>query len=158
MFRKMRRIKQQIDNQECIDLLRSEPRGVLAVLGDDDYPYTVPMNFIYDEGENKIYFHCAMEGHKVDAIKKHDKVTFCIHDKGYRREGEWALNIRSVIVFGRIAIVSDKEKANRKIRMLAKKYYPDEESIDETMHRSASRALCLEMTIEHMTGKLVNES
>ena len=158
MFREMRRDRQQISNQECRDLLKSEPRGVLAVLGDSDYPYTVPMNFIYDETENKIYFHCAMAGHKVDAIQKHDKVSFCIYDQGYRREGEWALNIRSVIAFGRITIVSDREEANRWLRQLAQKYYPDMTSIEKMMQGHAHRALCLEMTIDHMTGKLVNES
>ena len=66
-FRPMRRFKQQMTNEECIALLRKAPRGVLAVLGDGGYPYTVPLDFVYDDG--KIYFHCAKEGHKLDAIR-----------------------------------------------------------------------------------------
>ena len=54
MFRKMRRFKQQIPTGDCIKLLEKAPRGILAVLGDEGYPYTIPLNFVYDEG--KIYF------------------------------------------------------------------------------------------------------
>ena len=158
MFRTMRRFKQQIPDCECIQILKEEPRGILSVLGDDDYPYAFPMNFIYDENENKIYFHCAKEGHKIDAIIRHNKVSFCVYDKGYHKDGHWSLNIRSVITFGKIKIVEDREKALAKIRSLAEKYYPDAPSIDKEMAEHASRALCLELEIEHMTGKLVNES
>ena len=79
----MRRFKQQLADEDCKKLLREEPRGILSLLGDDDYPYGIPMNFYYDEEESVIYFHGAKEGHKVDAIKKHDKVSFCVYDKGF---------------------------------------------------------------------------
>ncbi|MBQ9616719.1 MAG: pyridoxamine 5'-phosphate oxidase family protein, partial [Oscillibacter sp.] len=68
MFREMRRHGQQLPESECAEILRREPRGVLAVLGDDGYPYTVPLDFVYEGG--KLYFHCAGEGHKLDAIKR----------------------------------------------------------------------------------------
>ena len=111
MFREMRRFKQQITNEECIEILKNEPRGVLSVLGDDGYPYGVPLDHWYSESDGKLYFHCAKEGHKLDAISKCDKVSYCVMDnKGYRKEGEWALNIRSVITFGRICEVTDAEK------------------------------------------------
>lgn len=157
MFREMRRIKQQLSFNECIEILKNEPRGILSVLGDDDYPYGFPMNFVYDEGENKIYFHCAVEGHKIDAIKKHNKVSFCVHDKGAQKEGHWSLNIRSVIVFGKITIVEDRDKAYEKIKLLGKKYIPTFEELKSEM-KHAPKALCLELSIDHMTGKLVNES
>ncbi len=80
MFRKMRRFKQQITEEECMQILEKEPRGILSVLGDDDYPYGVPLDFWYDREENKIYFHGAKSGHKLDAIQKHDKVSFCVMD------------------------------------------------------------------------------
>ena len=101
MFRKMRRFKQQVPEENCIEILKREPRGVLAVLGDDGYPYTVPLDFYYDEGDGKIYFHGAKEGHKLDAIAKCDKVSFCVMDQGFKKDGDWALNITSVVVFGR---------------------------------------------------------
>ena len=96
MFREMRRFKQQISEEECIQILKEQPRGVLSMLGDDDYPYGIPLDHWYCEENGRLYFHCAKTGHKLDAIRKHDKVSFCVYDEGFRREGDWALNIRSV--------------------------------------------------------------
>ncbi|MBQ7167600.1 MAG: pyridoxamine 5'-phosphate oxidase family protein, partial [Treponema sp.] len=96
MFRQMRRFGQQVASEKCVEILKNEWRGVLALLGDDGYPYTVPMDFFYDEDDGKIYFHCAKEGHKIDAIEKCDKASFCVMDQGFKKEGDWALNITSV--------------------------------------------------------------
>ena len=82
----MRRNKQQVSNDKCKEVLTNEWRGVLSVLGDNDYPYGVPMNFFYDENDNAIYFHCAKSGHKLDAINKHPKCSFTVFDKGVQRE------------------------------------------------------------------------
>lgn len=98
MFRKMRRFKQQISNEECVEILKNEKRGVLSVIGDNGYPYGIPLNHYYDEKTNSIFFHGAKEGHKIDAIKKNE------------------------------------------------------------INHSANRVLCLKITIDHMTGKKVNES
>ena len=110
MFREMARKKQLISEEECIELLKKEPRGVLSVLGDDDYPYGMPLNHYYCEEDGKIYFHGGKSGHKIDSIKKHNKASFCVYDQGFRNDGEWALTIRSVIVFGKIEIIDDMEK------------------------------------------------
>ena len=158
MFRKMRRFKQELPREECVSILQTEPRGVLSVLGDDGYPYGMPVNHFYDEETGKIYFHGAGEGHKIDAVRKCDKASLCVYDSGYRREGEWALNIRSVIVFGRIGIVEDRERTVAVLRKLGLKHYPDAESVEREIEKDAARATCLEMTVEHMTGKIVNES
>ncbi len=158
MFRKMRRFKQQIPDEECRQILRDEWRGVLSLLGDEGYPYGIPIDFWYDEQENKIFFHGAGQGHKIDAIRGCDKASFCVMDQGYRKEGEWALNIRSVIAFGRIRELTDPEDVLRRTYALGKKYYPDQASLDEEMRKAAARVHVLELTIEHMTGKLVNES
>lgn len=155
MFRKMRRFKQALDKESCEKILKEEPRGVLAVLGDEGYPYTVPLDFVYDEG--KIYFHCAKEGHKMDALKKCEKVSFCVMDKGFLKEGDWALNIRSVVVFGRIRELWDKDVILEKVRKLGLKYYPTAESVEEEIKRSIHALSCLELSIEHMTGKQINE-
>ena len=93
MFREMRRYKQELSKEECIEILKNEPRGVLSMLEDDGYPYGIPMTHWYDEATGNIYFHGAKIGHKIDAINRCDKVSFCVYDKGYRKEGEWALNI-----------------------------------------------------------------
>lgn len=158
MFRKMRRFKQQISETQCKDILKSEWRGVLSLLGDNNYPYGVPMNFYYDENENAIYFHCAKEGHKIDAINNHNKCSFTVFDKGVKRENHWSLDITSVIAFGKIEIVKNREIAKEKVINLAEKYFPDHSEIEQEMTAHFSRALCLKLTIEHMSGKLINES
>ena len=84
MFRPLRRIKQQLTQKECISVLKNEVRGVLSVLGDNDYPYGIPINYWYNEDENRIYFHGSREGHKIDAIKKCDKVFECYMRLGGR--------------------------------------------------------------------------
>ena len=160
MFRPMRRFKQQISEEECLRILKEQPRGVLSVLGDDDYPYGVPMDHWYRAENGKLYFHCAKTGHKLDAVRKHDKVSYCVHDEGYRREGEWALNISSVIVFGRMRVVGDgEEELKREISAgLCRKFTDDEAFLRNELQNALPRACFLELTIEHMTGKLVNEA
>ena len=158
MFREMRRFKQQIPNEECIEILKNEPRGVLSVLGDDGYPYGVPLDHWYSENDGKLYFHCAKEGHKLDAISKCDKVSYCVMDKGYQKEGEWALNICSVIVFGRIREVTDEDKKKEICTCLCQKFTDDETYLEKEMKNAFPRVCCLELDIEHMTGKLVNEA
>lgn len=158
MFRDMRRFKQQISEEECFEVLRNTKRGVLSVIGDDGYPYGMPMNHWYCEENGKIYFHGAKEGHKIDAIGKCDKVSYCVYDEGYRKDGEWALNIKSVIVFGRIKPVEDEEKAEKICTQLTFKFTDDREYLEKEMKSAFSRTLCLELTPEHITGKLVNEA
>lgn len=158
MFRPMRRFKQQVSEAECIRILQEEKRGVLSVLGEDGYPYGIPMNHWYNPEDGKIYFHGAKTGHKIDAIARCDKVSFCVWDAGYRKEGEWALNVTSVIVFGRIRLVADEEKAKLIGANLCRKFTDDEEYIRHEIQSAISRVQCLELTIDHMTGKLVNES
>lgn len=158
MFRKMRRSKQELKQEECIEILKKQPRGVLSVIGDDGYPYGVPMDHWYCEADGKIYFHGAKEGHKLDAIRANDKVSFCVYDEGYRKEGEWALNIRSVVVFGRMRIVDDEEKRREICTNLCLKFTDDPQYIENELKNFFARTCCLEFVPEHMTGKLVKES
>ena len=158
MFRKMRRFKQQISTEECENILKTLPRGVLSMLGDDGYPYGIPLDHWYSEADRKLYFHCAKEGHKLDAIKAYDKVSYCVMDEGYRKDGEWALNINSVVVFGRIRIVEDEDKKREICESLCRKFTDDEAFLEKEMTHAFPRVCCLEIEIEHMTGKLVNES
>ena len=158
MFRKMARANKAIPEAECLEILKNELRGVLSVLGDDGYPYGVPINHYYCPEDGHIYFHSGRAGHKIDALKACDKASFCVYDQGFRREGEWALNIKSVIVFGRLRIVEDHEKAIDISRQLSYKFTRDEDYIDREIQRSGPGVLCFELIPEHMTGKLVNES
>lgn len=156
MFRKMRRYKQQLDESNCIEILKNEPRGVLSMIGDNGYPYGIPLDHWYSDG--KLYFHCAKEGHKLDAITTCDKVCYCVYDSGYRKEGEWALNIRSVVVFGKIHIIEDETKKKEICTNLCRKFTDDEKYLQKELATSFPRVCCLELVPEHMTGKLVNES
>ena len=159
MFREIVRIKQKLSDEECISLLKSETRGVLSVIGDDGYPYGTPVNHYYDEESGKIYFHTGNQrSHRTDAIKNCDKVCFTCYDSGYRREGEWALNVKSVIVFGRIGIIEDKERTADITRKLCYKFTDDTEYIEHELTHDLHRTLLLEITPEHISGKAVNES
>ena len=158
MFRTMRRFKQQISEEECIRILQEEKRGILSMHGEDGYPYGIPMNHWYNPEDGKLYFHGAKTGHKIDAITKDNRVSYCVHDAGYQKEGEWALNISSVVVFGRISPVTDEEKAKEIGTQLCRKFTDDEEYIQKELQNALPHAQCLELNIDHMTGKLVNES
>jgi len=158
MFRPMRRCRQQISEAECIRILKEEKRGVLSVMGEDGYPYGIPMNHWYNPEDGKLYFHGAKSGHKLDAISANNKVSYCVYDAGYRKEGEWALNVNSVVVFGRISLVTDEKMAGWICENLCRKFTDDEDYIQYELRNSLPRVQCLEITIDHMTGKLVNES
>ena len=158
MFRELVRKKQQISNEECVELLKEELRGVLSVQGDDGYPYGLPINHYYNEADGCLYFHSGMTGHKIDALRRDSKASFCVYDRGFRREGEWALNIKSVIVFGRIEIIEDKETIYDISRKLSHKFTRDEGYIDREIARSGPNTLLFRLVPEHMTGKLVNEA
>ena len=158
MFREMLRKKQALSEEDCITVLKTQKRGVLAVLGDEDYPYALPINHYYNDEDGHIYFHGAKFGHRVDAVKRHDKVSFCVYDEGYRREGEWALNIKSVIVFGRLVPVEDEDKMIDICRRLSRKFTDDESYIENEIKRAGFRTLMYELIPEHMSGKLVNEA
>ena len=158
MFRTMRRFKQQITEEECIRILMTEKRGVLSMIGEDGYPYGIPLNHWYNPEDGKLYFHGAKTGHKIDAIKANDKVSYCVYDAGYRKEGEWALNVNSVVIFGHIRLVTDEDKARVIGENLCRKFTNDETFIQYELQNALPRVQCLELTIDHMTGKLVNES
>lgn len=156
MFRDLTRAKQKLSAEECRELLNNEKRGVLSVLGDEDYPYGLPMNFYYSEKENKIYFHSGKLGHKIESVARHDKVSFCVYDEGYRKEGHWSLNIRSVIVFGRIKAT---ESWSREMMIkFCRKFTDDMAYIESEIEKYADNTIVLELGIEHMTGKIVNEA
>lgn len=155
MFRQMRRHKQQLTETECINILKTEPRGVLALLGDDDYPYSLPMSHVYVDG--KIYFHGAKEGHKNDAVKKYSKCSYCVMDKGVKKEGEWWYTFKSVIVFGKIHTLTDSNEKIEKLKYLGNKFFPTAEETEREIERLLDKTEVFEISIDHMTGKTVVE-
>ena len=158
MFRPMSRIRQALSREECLEILKREPRGVLSVHGDDGYPYGVPINHWYCEEDGNLYFHSGKKGHKIDAMAREEKASFCVMDQGFRRPGQWALNIRSVVVFGRIRPVEDHARALEICEKLSRKFTGDDAYIREEIRRYGDAVYCFSLTPEHITGKLVNES
>ncbi len=158
MFRELIRKNKQLSHDDCIKLLKSEKRGVLSVIGDDDYPYGMPMNHFYNEEDGMIYFHCGKIGHRIDSLKKRDKVSFCIYDEGFRMENEWALNIKSVIVFGKIEIIDDINQIIDITTDLSYKFTQDEEYIRKEINTYGKATLLLKLVPDHVCGKLVTES
>ena len=156
MFRKMRRLGQMLSKEECEEILTREPRGVLALLGDYDYPYALPMSHVYVDG--KIYFHGAMQGHKNDAVKKHDKVSYYVFDEGVKNDDGWSYTFRSVIVFGRIRTLTDDDEKVEKLTHLGDKFFPTHEQTVSEIERLLHRTAVFEITIEHISGKIVEEN
>ena len=153
IFREMRQKKQELSRQEIADILHKGTSGVLALLGDNDYPYAVPISYVYDDG--KIYFHGAKNGHKIDAIQRTAKASFCVIDKDLVVPEEYTTYFRSVIVFGTIRILHDEAEKREAIEKLAVKYAPDdtEENRNKAIEREWNPLCVLEMTPEHITGK-----
>ena len=157
MFREVARVRQVIDREACIEILRRELRGVLAVNGDDGYPYALPINHYYNDEDGHLYFHSGKKGHKIDAMARDDRASFCCYDGGTPVPGDWALNFKCVIVFGRLRVVEDQARALDISRRLSRKFTDDESYIEEEVRHSGPGVLVFEMIPEHMTGKRVNE-
>jgi len=156
MFRKMRRAKQQLEPGEAVAILERATSGVLAVHGDDGFPYAVPVSHVYQNG--RFYFHTAIEGHKVDSIRRDPKVSFCVIDKDDVKPAELTTCYRSVIVFGKARILTDDGERQRAFEAIAQRFSPDymEKALD-AIRKDWNRMLAVEIEIEHITGKVAKE-
>jgi nitroimidazol reductase NimA-like FMN-containing flavoprotein (pyridoxamine 5'-phosphate oxidase superfamily) len=152
MFREMRRKKQLLSEAETIDILKRCTSGVLAVQGDEDYPYAVPLSYAYTDG--KLFFHLATEGHKLDGITRNNKVSFCVVDKDDVQPATYTTHFRSVIVFGRARVLTGDEEKRHALERLLMKYSPDffEKGRPE-IEKEWNRVNAVEVVIDHMTGK-----
>ncbi len=152
MFREMRRKKQALSTEECIACLDSGTSGVLAVSGDNDYPYAVPLSYVYHDG--RIIFHGAKSGHKLDAIARNEKASFCVIQQDHVVPEKYTTYFRSVIAFGKMHILEGESEKRIAIEILAAKYSPnDEEGRLKEIDREFNILCMFELTIEHMTGK-----
>ena len=138
---------------ECIEILNKGTSGVLALLGDHDYPYAVPISYVYCN--SKLYFHGAKSGHKIDAIKKCSKASFCVIDQDNIIPEEYTTYFRSVIAFGNIHIMESEIEIKKAIDDLTQKYYPaDNEAGRNAEIEKEWKLLCMmEFSIEHLSGK-----
>lgn len=153
MFRPMRRKNQALSHEECELILNNATSGVLALSGDEGYPYAVPLSYVYDNG--RIYFHCARSGHKIDAISRNEKASFCVIDQDLVIPEEYTTYFRSVIVFGKIRILTDEKEKRLAIEKLAERYAPDAKAHErqKAIDKDYAPLCMLELTIEHMSGK-----
>ena len=156
MFREMRRKNQLLTDEECIEILNSSTSGTLALLGDNDYPYSLPISYVYNDG--KLYFHSALTGHKIDAINMHSKASFCVIAQDKVVPEKYTTYFRSVIAFGKICVIDSDAEKLRAIEILAEKYSPQlAEGRKKEIDDNFSRMCMIELDIEHMTGKEAKE-
>ena len=157
MFREIVRRKQALSQEECLEILMNARRGVLSVNGDEGYPYGMPMNHYYDPKDGKIYFHGGRSGHKIESMKKDDRVSFCVIDEGVKDPESWYYHFRSVIVFGRVEFIEDEETLKRTVKELSYKFTQDDEYIDHEIEKDLNGTLMFAIVPEHITGKHVKE-
>ena len=157
MFRDMRRKRQALPPEQCAAILRRGTSGVLALAGDAGYPYAVPLSYVYTDG--KLYFHCAKAGHKLDAIQREPRASFCVIDQDEIVPEEYTTYFRSVIAFGRIRVIGDDGERRAAVERLALKYHPGDTPEHRNRYIDSEWApLCmLEMTVEHLSGKQATE-
>lgn len=151
-FREMRRKRQLLSQDESLSILKKATAGTLALLGDNDYPYAVPISYVYIDG--KLYFHSAMAGHKIDAIRKCNKASFCVIDQDQVKPAEYTTYFRSVIAFGKIHIIEDENEKLEVAHLLGNRYNPNQhEALRKEIGSGLSRMLAIRFDIEHLTGK-----
>ena len=151
-FRPMRRNRQQLSREECERILGRCTSGVLALMGDGGYPYAVPLSYVYADGA--IIFHSAVEGHKVDAIRRDSRCSFCVIDQDEIKPAEFTTHFRSVIAFGRIRVLEDAGEKVQALRLLGRRYSPDDElGLQHEIDKSLDHVLLLRLDIEHLSGK-----
>ena len=151
MFREMRRIGNILPMEETLKMLKEAKHGTLAVDGEEGYPYAVPISFLYQD--NQIVFHCATEGHKLDAIRKNPKVSFCVIEQDNIIPEEFNTLYRSAIAFGTASILEGENK-RKYIEDLAAKYAPEHgESAKAYINSDWDAFHVVVITIDHLTGK-----
>lgn len=148
----MRRKRQQLSDEESHAILQKATSGTLALLGDGGYPYAVPISYVFSEG--KLYFHSALSGHKVDAIRSCDRASFCVVAQDDVKPAMYTTFFRSVIAFGRIHIVDDEAEKLAAARLLGNRYNPhQDEALQKELENGLARMLVIRLDIEHLTGK-----
>ena len=158
MFREMRRQNQALSMDECIAVLTEEKRGVLSVIGDEGYPYGLPIDHYYDPEDGKIYFHSGKVGHRVDAMKACNKASFCVYKNVGNDPDSWVLNFHCVHVFGTIELIEDKDRIEKICRDISHKFTDDDAYIEDEIRRHAEATLMFALVPEHITGKRVHEA
>ena len=157
LFRPLARSRQALSREDCLRILGEEKRGVLSLLGDEGYPYGLPHNHWYDPADGRIYFHSGPTGHKIDAMRREEKASFCVLQQAELSDDGWSYFFNSVVVFGRLEIVTDHDRALEISRQLSCRFTDDKEYVEWELEKSGSRVLCFALIPEHISGKRVHE-
>ena len=152
MFRELRRWKQGLPREKAMEILKRNTSGTLALMGEDEYPYAVPLSYVCVD--DKLYFHSSKDGYKLDAIKKHEKASFCVIDQDKIVPEKFTTHYRSVIAFGKTRLLDDEKEMRRIATVLGMKYSSDyADKIPAEIDAYMKRLAIIEMTIEHITAK-----
>lgn len=157
MFRPILKKKNELSFDLSKELLLKERRGVIAFSGDNGFPYAIPINYLYCEDDNKIYFHGSRIGYKVDLLNKNNNVCFTVYGNEEIKDEKWAPYMSSVVVFGECSMINDQDKAFELLKRFASKYYPNKQMIDEEIHKSFKGVAMYEINIKHLSGKKIQE-
>lgn len=157
MFRAVRKKVNEISRESAEVLLETQRRGVLSMNGEDGYPYAIPINFYYNKHNGKIYFHGSRAGYKIDVLKNSDKICFTVCSGETIKDEPWAPYVKSAVLFGRCRLIEPGDESLKLLKEFAMKYYPSEELVDEEIAHVGRAAQMFEITIEHITGKEVQE-
>ena len=151
MFREMRSKANMLTNEEVENILKTSPNGTLALYGENGYPYSVPVNFVYSDG--KIYFHGAAEGYKLDCMKKDPHVSFSVIGKDDIAKENFTTLFSSVIAFGTIRVIDTMEEKIPVLEAMVGKYSAEFMESGKELIRKGCGSVAYELTIDHMTGK-----
>lgn len=152
IFRPMRRKRQELSEAESLQLLSSTTAGVLCLLGDNGYPYGVPLSHVYVDG--KLYFHSALQGHKIDAIRHGDKASFTVIMQDQIMPEEFTTYFRSVICFGRVRLLEKEDEKLAALRRLGERFSPSGgRGLDHEIAKGFDHLVMIEFDIEHISGK-----
>lgn len=160
MFRKMRRNAQELSFEESAAILENQTNGILSLIGDEGYPYGVPISYAYDRAAGKIYMHCAKEGHKLDALTSNSKASFTVVGQDEIHGDLYTTFFKSVICFGKVRVIAAEDPEFKDSHlMLCEKYsamMPMEKNL-AALAEEGPRMHMLAFDIEHMTGKQCRE-
>jgi len=155
MFQEMRRQDRQLNRTEAEAILAGGLYGFLAVNAGDDYGYGVPFSYVYQD--NKIYLHCALEGKKLNLMRRNNKVSFCVVAGAEPKPEKYSMKYRSAMAFGRAVEVSKPEEQLAALIALVEKYYTDPDHVAKGRLKAAEsldKTLVIRIDVDHITGKV----
>jgi len=151
MFKEMRRKEKKMSDEEIIELLNSGEEGVLATIGKDNYPYAVPLNYVYHD--NGIYFHCATSGHKIDNINHNSKVSFCVVKDTQIISEDFNTKFKSAVLFGTALELHGDEKEEGLMMLVRRLSNAHIKAGKKYIKNAIDKTRVFKIMIEHKSGK-----